>query len=345
MIRVGIICPSEIALRRFMPALIKAEGFVFAGIASYTLEERYGVRDSYTDEQKLRTEKGVKKAEAFVEQYGGTLYNSFTEICQSSNIDALYIPLPPALHYKWAKYALEQGKHVLLEKPSTLSCSQSEELVALAKGKGLALHENYMFVFHKQLEEVQQLLDSGEIGDVRLFRLAFGFPRRVEGDFRYEKELGGGAIFDCGGYTLKYADYLLNHRGKIVYATSCRDKQKEVDICGSAALSDDEGNTVQVAFGMENEYKCELEAWGSKGTLRHERIFTAPTGFVPECMIKQGQAIRKVTLSEDDTFLSSICFFKECIGNQEVRDKSYASIVRQAGLVDQFIQMSNIKGL
>lgn len=342
MIRIGVICPSEIALRRFMPALQKMTGIEFAGIASSTAEERFGERDSYTEKEVEIIENDFKKAEVFIEQYGGKLYSSYTEICESDDIDAIYIPLPPALHFRWAKYALEHGKHVFVEKPSTIYAADSKELVDLAQEKGLALHENYMFAFHKQLEEIHQMIANGDIGDVRLYRVSFGFPRRPAGDFRYMKALGGGALNDCGGYTLKYADMLLNHKGKLLAATSCADTQADVDISGAALMADEAGVTVQIAFGMENEYKCELEAWGSTGTLYHGRILTAPAGFVPTCTIKRGQEVETITLSEDDTFMSSIQYFTECIEKEEVRAESRNAIIKQAEFVDEFRKMSGL---
>jgi len=345
MIRIGVICPSEIALRRFMPALQKAEGMEFAGIASCTAEERFGLRDSYTEKEVEIIENDFKKAEVFIEQYGGKLYASYAEICESEEIDAIYIPLPPALHFRWAKYALEHGKHVFVEKPSTLYAADSRELVELAEKKGLAIHENYMFAFHKQLEEIRQMIANGDIGDVRLYRVSFGFPRRPAGDFRYMKALGGGALNDCGGYTLKYADMLLNHAGKLLTATSCADTQTDVDISGAAVMADEKGVTVQIAFGMENEYKCELEAWGSTGTLNHGRILTAPAGFVPTCTIKRGQEVETITLSEDDTFLSSIQYFAKCIEDEATCAESRIAIVRQAEFVDEFRRMTNLKGM
>ena len=59
-----------------------------------------------------------------------------------------------------------------------------------------------MFVFHNQLEAINDIVRSGEIGDVRLYRITFGFPRRDARDFLYNKALGGGALLDAGGYTM-----------------------------------------------------------------------------------------------------------------------------------------------
>ena len=107
----------------------------------------------------------------------------------------------------------------------------------------------------------------------------------------------------------------------------------------------EDGVTVQIAFGMENEYKCELEAWGSTGTLQHGRILTAPAGFVPTCTIKRGQEVETITLSEDDTFRASIQYFMNCITDESVRAESRTAIVKQAEFVDDFRRMTNLKGM
>jgi len=341
--KLGIICPSEIALRRFMPSLEKVPYFTFAGIGVCTAEERFG--SSTLDENSMKTILNVEydKARVFIDQYGGKLYEGYETIVTSSEIDAVYIPLPPALHYKWAKIALEHGKHVLVEKPSTTSFEDSNELVRIAEANGLALHENYMFLFHNQLDAIKKIIDSGEIGDIRLYRISFGFPLRQANDFRYNRELGGGAIIDAGGYTIRYAASLLGDTAVIRYAQSNYTEQYNVDMYGSAALTNSDGVTVQVAFGMDNNYKCELEVWGSKGCLSTGRILTAPAGFKPVATIRKGNEDKIVELPEDDAFMKSIQNFKECIDNKDVRNKQYSFIVKQAELVDEFKRQAGWK--
>ncbi|HAW15559.1 MAG TPA: oxidoreductase, partial [Clostridiales bacterium] len=126
MIRLGIIGCAEIAFRRFMPAALAVEGLKVVAVA-----EEYA----------------PAKLESFKNEYGLETMTSFQELIDREDIDALYIPQPPALHFKWAKAALEAGKHVLVEKPSTTSLEDSKALVDLAASKGLALHENYMFIY------------------------------------------------------------------------------------------------------------------------------------------------------------------------------------------------------
>ncbi len=101
-IRIGVICPSEIAFRRFMPALFHlSDKFVFSGIAVANKQEWSG------DVKEEIIKQEISKAERFTNQYGGIIYHSYYDLITSPDIDAIYLPLPPALHYKWAKLALE----------------------------------------------------------------------------------------------------------------------------------------------------------------------------------------------------------------------------------------------
>lgn len=334
--RIGVICPAEIAIRRFLPALNLVPEFEFAGMAIPTIEERFGDhRPDGSVMDKVRQNERAK-AEQCIEQYGGRLFEGYAAIVESPCVDALYIPLPPALHSYWAEYALRRGKHVLVEKPATLSMADTRKLVDLARARGLGLHENYMFVFHDQLAVVHDMIRDGVVGDVRLYRIAFGFPKRPAGDFRYDRELGGGALIDAGGYVLKYARRILGPSCRIRYAQMNSQSGYDVDIYGSGALTNEHGDSVQIAFGMDNDYKCELEVWGSTGTLYSNRILTAPAGFTPSVEIRRNGASEKRMLPPDDSFRKSIEFFGRCVNDGQMREKEYAEMLDQAALVDRF---------
>lgn len=338
--KLGIICPSEIAFRRFMPAIQEIEEIEFVGLGVCSVKERFGdvLPDKDTVDSVMNIE--YEKAEQFVKIYGGKIFEGYQTIVESDEIEAIYIPLPPALHYKWAKKALERGKHVLVEKPSTISEEETRNLVSNAEKRNLALHENYMFSFHKQLEEINEIVNSGEIGEVRLYRVSFGFPKRALNDFRYNKALGGGALIDAGGYTIKYAGMLLGKTARLVYAQMNYTEEFDVDIYGSAAMVNASGLTAQIAFGMDNDYKCELEVWGSKGTLTTGRVLTAPVGFTPTVKIRRGNEEEIRELSADDAFGKSIRYFLSCAENEDIRNHAYQSLIKQAKLVEQFRRLA-----
>lgn len=309
-IRLGILGTSEIAFRRFLPALKKHSEFEYIGVAS----------------------RNIEKTKLFVESYGGKGYSSYDELLQDKNIDAVYIPLPSALHFEWGKKALQAGKHILMEKPFCVNLQQTEELIELAKERNLAVHENYMFMYHKQLTKIKEIIDSGYLGKIRLYRIAFGFPMREKNDFRYNKELGGGALLDCGGYTLKLANYLLGDTTKVVCSNLVKE-DFEVDLYGNATLQNDKGITAQVSFGMDNAYKCELEVWGSKATLKAPRIFTAPDNFDVNLEFIDNNGIKNINVGIDNQFYNSIDYLKKCIIDSSIRVNNYIYIEKQSKLI------------
>ena len=319
--KLGILGTSDIALRRFLPALQKQKYFEYAGVATRDINS--------------------VKAEFFKQQFGGDVYVSYAELLADKNIAAVYIPLPPALHYEWAKKALLADKHVLLEKPFCTNVHDTEALLNLAEQRHLAVHENYMFLYHKQLVEIKKMLADGELGEIRLMRMAFGFPKRGEDDFRYNRELGGGALLDCGGYPVRLALELLGDSAKVVQASLSQPIGYTVDLYGNAILQNATGVNAQIAFGMDNAYKCELEIWGSQVTLTASRIFTSGADYMPELIIKSSSDENKIKLNADDQFLHSIERFADKIGDTSTTDND--SILWQAQLVAEIREKGQVK--
>lgn len=313
MIRLGILGCSDIAYKRFMPAAQNVKELQVVAVA-----EEY-------DRTKL---------DLFCKEYGLEGGDSFEKMVGREDIDAVYVPQPPALHYKWAKAALVQGKHVLLEKPSTTGYPLSKELVDLAGNHELALHENYMFQYHSQIKEIKRILSDGVIGDVRLMKANFGFPMRAKNDFRYKKELGGGALLDAGGYTVKLATIMLGDSVKVDTGKLNYLSDFEVDMYGSASLSNSNDVVFQVGFGMDCAYQCSLEVWGNKGRLYTNRIFTAPDNYRPQIKVEISNEERIIDLEPDSHFQHSIEQFLTEITDLSSREKMYEEIMLQAKLVD-----------
>lgn len=333
-IRIGILSPSNIAEKRFLPALMNSLSSEFVGMAHASLTEWIGA-------DKGVITKESKKVKAVLEKFTGKLFDSYHALISSDEIDAVYIPLPPSLHYKWAKIALENSKHVLLEKPATIKIENTLELIELSRKNDLALHENYMFVYHDQINYIKEIIQSSQIGDVRLIRLSFEFPKRANNDFRYNKGLGGGALLDCGGYTIKYASMLLGETAEIKHAVSNYTEEFKVDVYGSAIMKNKENQVVQLSFGMDNSYRCSVEVWGSLGSIFTNRIFTAPDNYNPIIEITVKNEMKKVELEKDDTFLKSIKSFENSIQDVNIREKTFKEIEKQAYLIDDFLRIAN----
>lgn len=311
--RIGILGTADIAFRRFLPALQKCENFAYAGVATRTPE----------------------KGNPFQKAFGGKVYTGYESLLMDPSIDAVYVPLPPALHYEWGRKVLEAGKHLFMEKPFTTSPAETESLLILAREKGLAVHENYMFLYHSQLAKIKELIASGQVGEIRLLRMAFGFPRRAANDFRYNRVLGGGALLDCGGYPLRLALELLGESARIAQARLVRPEGYEVDLHGNAVLENADGLCAQISFGMDNAYQCQLEVWGSRATLIAPRIFTAGADLSPQIILYTSSGETRLVLEPDDQFLHSVNAFVRAIKCLEFRKDMYSDISTQAVLQSQ----------
>jgi xylose dehydrogenase (NAD/NADP) len=135
-------------------------------------------------------------------------HGSYEALLEDGEVDAVYIPLPNALHGEWVRAALSSGKHVLCEKPLTPTAAEAEGLFELAAREGLVLAEAFMYRHHPKTLKVRQLIRDGVIGDVLTIRCSFGF--RVadpEHDIRYDAELAGGALRDVGCYCVNFSTF------------------------------------------------------------------------------------------------------------------------------------------
>lgn len=311
--KIGILGAADIAYKRFLPALQECGQFSFVGIAS---------RDP-------------ARCAPFLERFGGRCYPDYQSLLQDPEIDCVYLPLPPALHAQWGLRVLEAGKHLLMEKPFTTDIKDTAALIDEAERRGSAIHENYMFLYHRQLEEIRRILASGELGQIRMIRTAFTFPHRGGDDFRYDPELGGGSLLDCGGYPLRLALELLGDTARLCWSHLQYDPIHMVDTAGSAVLQNDSGLTAHIFFGMDDTYRCELEVWGSKASLTAPRIFTAPPEHSPVLRLQTDGETRETAVARDDQFLNSITFFASLLEDPELRPAHNAAILRQGGFVQQ----------
>jgi xylose dehydrogenase (NAD/NADP) len=135
----------------------------------------------------------------------GTVYGSYEELLADPEVEAIYIPLPNALHVEWSVRALEAGKHVLCEKPLARSEAEARRAFAVARAQERLLMEAFMWRHTPQTRKLTELLAGGVIGRLRIVRATFGFKTEREGDVRLSRELDGGALMDVGCYCVSAA--------------------------------------------------------------------------------------------------------------------------------------------
>ncbi|MGB8647413.1 MAG: Gfo/Idh/MocA family oxidoreductase [Anaerolineae bacterium] len=149
------------------------------------------------------------RAEAWAHEHKvAHAFGSYDELLASELIDAVYIPLPNGLHQEWAIRAAEQGKHILCEKSLANNAAAAQAMAMAARQRGVLLMEAFMYRFHPQCAQVQQMIAEGAIGDLRIIRATFGFNLTRPDDIRWDKALGGGSLLDVGCYAVNVSRLL-----------------------------------------------------------------------------------------------------------------------------------------
>ena len=144
------------------------------------------------------------KAVAFAEKYGiKKVYGTIDEMFYDDNVDIIYITSPHNTHYGFMKKALENGKHLFVEKSISLNSQELDEMIALANSKGLILAEA-MTIWHMPLyKELWRIVRSGELGRVQMITVNFGsFKEYNMANRFFNRNLAGGAMLDIGVYAL-----------------------------------------------------------------------------------------------------------------------------------------------
>lgn len=279
-VRVGVLGCADIAWRRMLPAIVAEPRTRLVAVAG----------------------RNAAKARRFTDRFGGEPVEGYEALLARTDLDAVYIPLPTGLHARWAVEALRRGLHVLVEKPLATSRAEAVDMLDTARGAGLCLMENLMFVHHRQHEEVRRLVAKGEIGQVRSFSGSFGIPPLPAGDVRHRADLGGGALLDVGVYPLRAARLLLGPRLEPVGAVSRIDPALGVDVAGHVLLTTPDGVTAELSFGFEHAYRCCYALWGSAGRIFLDRAFTPPPTHRPVVRLEKQDLVQEVTLPADDQY-------------------------------------------
>ena len=158
--------------------------------------------DSGTDQEFVAVgSRDGARAEAYAREKGiARAHGSYEALLADPDIEAIYNPLPNALHVEWSIRALEAGKHVLCEKPLSRRPEDVDRAFDVAEREGRVLAEAFMWRHHPQVARARELLDGGAIGDLRIIRAHFAFPVADPDDIRLQPSLDGGGLMDVGCY-------------------------------------------------------------------------------------------------------------------------------------------------
>jgi predicted dehydrogenase len=204
-----------------------------------------------------------------------TAYGSYQELLADPNIDAIYNPLPNQLHIPWTIKAAEAGKHILCEKPLSLTVAEAETLFAVRARTGVKIGEAFMVNCHPQWLRLRELLAEGRIGVLRSIVGLFSYFNADPSNIRNRMECGGGALMDIGCYLIHASRYAFGLQPNRVVASIDRDPVMRTDRLTSALLEFPGGHSVFTCGTQLVPYQ-RIHFLGTRGRIEIEIPFNAP---------------------------------------------------------------------
>ncbi len=233
-------------------------------------------------------------------------YGSYDEVLADPDVDAVYIPLPNALHAPWAIRALDAGKHVLCEKPLASSEAEGRRMAEAAKGSGLVAMEALHYRYHPLMARVQSIVGSGELGELRHVEAALAVPIVMPWDIRWSASLAGGAAMDVGPYVVSVARELVPGDPEVLTAVGSLSRQG-VDRSFEATLAFPRGIEATVRGSILGPPWARLVVRGTKGHLSVLNPF-APQLFY-RLRVKVGEAERAERVADGSTYVHQLTAF------------------------------------
>jgi D-xylose 1-dehydrogenase (NADP+, D-xylono-1,5-lactone-forming) len=215
-----------------------------------------------------------RRADAYAREWNiERAYPTYEALLEDPGVDAVYIPLPNTMHVEWSIKALEAGKHVLCEKPLTRHPEEAKAAFDAADREMRILMEAFMYRHNPQTKRLQELIDEGAVGEVRLIRSAFSYSLYDEKNIRLRADVEGGALMDVGCYCVSGSRLAAGTEPESVYGSAWYGPSgTDWVFTGSMRFPGSrgsEGGGVLATFycGTALPDRDELEVIGSEGSL------------------------------------------------------------------------------
>jgi predicted dehydrogenase len=301
-LRWGVLSTAAIGLKKVLPAMQQGQYTRVTAIASRDL---------------------ARAREAATALDIPTAYGSYEELLADPDIDAIYNPLPNQLHVPWTIKAAESGKHVLCEKPLSLTVAEAETLLAVRTQTGVKIGEAFMIRSYPQWLRLRELLAEGRIGQLRSIAGFFSYFNIDPANIRNQVDCGGGALMDIGCYLVHASRYAFAQEPSRVVACIDRDPEMHTDRLTSAILDFPGGQSVFTCSTQVVPYQ-RIQFFGTCGRMEIEIPFNAPPDRPTRLFIDDGRDLFGSGLTTetfpvcDQYALQGDAFSKAVLENTEV---------------------------
>ncbi len=312
-VRWGVLGYAGIARKHVIPAIRKAKNAQLTAIAS----------------------RGREKLGRAVSDFGfQKTYESYEQLLDDPEIDAVYIPLPNALHKEWAVRAAEHGKHVLCEKPLALTKSDCEQMAEVFENNHVKLMEAFMYRFLPGTRELKRLLDKKVIGEVRHIYSTHRFYLEDKENVRVNEQLGGGSLRDVGCYPINLLGWVLNDYPIAVSAE--KTVFQGVDHALVANLRYKNGVTANISCGFDACSVMLTEINGTKGSILIRESFIDNEN--PILVFYEDGRMESVSVENSDCYQLEVEEFSDAVLHGREPVLGLKESIRNCGLIEELLE-------
>ncbi|MEN2487753.1 Gfo/Idh/MocA family oxidoreductase [Flavobacterium sp. B11] len=262
---------------------------------------------------------------AKAEEFGGKfntlrMYNSYDLLFEDSEVEIVYIATPHNSHVELSIKALENGKHVLCEKPMSLSYKDAQRIIEASKKHNRFFMEAFWTRFIPSVQDVLQKINNGIIGDINYIKADFAFHgSETENKRLFDKELGGGALFDIGVYPL-FLSYIVLGKPKEIMAKAIKHKN-DIDLQTSMILQYETAQSVlHASIISESDMKAVIA--GTKGRIELNAPWFVADGYSLFISEEKEATFTLPTLGKG--YSHEIIECQNCILNNEIESKLWS---------------------
>ena len=240
-------------------------------------------------------------------------FGSYDALLADPEVQAVYIATPHPQHVEWIIKAAQAGKHVLCEKPISLTQAEALPAVEACCSANVLLMEAFMYRCHPQTAKIVEIIRSGMLGKIGLVQAAFGFANPFDAANRFwNKELGGGGILDVGCYPVSFSRLIAGADVGQPFANPVAvsgavnlHPETGVDVWAAATLQFASGMVAQVSTSIAVTQDNCARVYGTKGWLHVAQpwIPTKESGTAKFSLYRGAETVPEEILVETDNWL------------------------------------------
>jgi len=259
-----------------------------------------------------------------------SLYDNYEEGFINSDANICYISSVNSDHFNSALNSIDRGFHTIIDKPATTKITELRILLKKAKKKNILLAESVIYTYHPNIIKIKNIFKKSQIKHINA---VFSFPPLDPNNFRYKKELGGGAINDTGPYAASIGRYFFNQLPQKVYCSKILNSN-DLDIGYTLLIEYPNNKTLTGHFGFTTEYTNQASFLGDNLFVTTSRIFTPPEDLLIPIEIKSDDKIHiEYTYKENAFYI----FFKEILST--IKKKNYDGFRNDMYIDGQILDM------